>query len=195
MLMFTLVGALYVIELVNMALPFNLDEVGGIVPRQVSRLDGILFAPLLHLGFTHLMSNTVPLLVLGWLVLAGGVREFVVVTVVVWVTSGAGTWLIGSEAVHVGASGVAFGWMTFLLVRGFFTHSFGQTAVAAVLFFCWGGMLWGMLPGQPGISWEGHLFGALGGLIAASAVARAPRARAVREPGPPETGPPGRIAA
>lgn len=85
---------------------------------------------------------------------------------------GLGTWLFGSPGLHLGASGLVFGWMVFLLVRGFFVRSLGQILVAAALFLYWGGMLWGVLPGQPGVSWEGHLFGALGGLLAAWLVAR-----------------------
>lgn len=167
---------LYAIELADQLLPARLDD-NGIVPRQVGGLDGILWAPLLHGNWAHLLSNTLPLLVLGWLVMSGGLRQFIAVTVTVWVIGGLGTWLVGAPPVHVGASGVAFGWLVFLLVRGFFLRSFGQVLVSAVLFFYWGGMLWGVLPGQPGISWEGHLFGALGGLLAAWLVARSTRSK------------------
>lgn len=166
---------LYLVELVDqLGLAGNLDD-NGISPRDVDGLDGILWAPLLHVGWGHLISNTVPLIVLGWLATSGGLRQFVAVTATVWIVGGVGTWLVGSEATHIGASGVAFGWMVFLLVRGFFQRNAGQIVVAVVLFFFWGGMLWGLVPGQPQISWAGHAFGALGGLVAAWLVARGDR--------------------
>ena len=182
-----LVAVLYGIELVDVILPADLDE-NGILPRSVDGLDGVFWAPLLHDGWPHLLSNTVPLLVLGWLMMSAGLRNFIAVTAVVWIVGGLGTWLVGAPAVHVGASGVAFGWLVFLLVRGFFLRSYAQMFVALLLFFYWGSMLWGVLPGQPGISWEGHLFGALGGLVAAWLVARSTRGDAGAEP-------PGRLAA
>lgn len=164
-------------------------ELNGIQPRDPNGLDGVLWAPLLHGGWDHLISNSVPLLVLGWLVLANGPRQFVAVTATVWLAAGLGTWLIAEPGTtHVGASGVAFGWMVFLLVRGFFLGSCAQILVAAVLFFYWGGMLWGVLPGQPDISWQGHLCGALGGLVAAWLVSRN-----TRGPGKPSA--PGTLAA
>jgi membrane associated rhomboid family serine protease len=184
------VVVLYGIEFYDAASPTYLDE-NGIGPRQADGLDGILWAPLLHLSWAHLWANTLPFLVLGWLVLAGGLRQFVAVTATVWIVGGLGTWLVGAPAVHVGASGIIFGWMVFLLLRGFFQRSFAQILVALVLFFYWGGMLWGVLPGQPGISWEGHLFGALGGALAAWLVARGTRKRAT---GPAPGNPPGTLA-
>lgn len=169
------VALLYVIELVDLALPAKLES-NGILPRHLVGLDGIVWSPLLHDTWGHLIGNTIPVLVLGWLVMAGGLRQFVAVTALVWIVSGVGTWLVGTAAgVHIGASGLAFGWLVFLLVRGFFARSFAQILVAVVLFVYWGGMLWGVLPGQPGISWEAHLFGALGGLLAAWLVARSDR--------------------
>ncbi|MFR9731547.1 rhomboid family intramembrane serine protease [Saccharopolyspora sp. MS10] len=172
-----MVAVLWVIEFWDQATGEHLDA-NGIVPHRLDGLDGVLWAPLLHAGFAHLMSNTIPLLVLGWLLLANGVRQFVAVTAVVWLVAGLGTWLIATgPSTHVGASGVAFGWMVFLLVRGFFARSFGQIVVAVVLFFYWGGMLWGVLPSSPLVSWQGHLCGALGGLLAAWLVARGTRER------------------
>jgi membrane associated rhomboid family serine protease len=182
--MFLFVGLLYGVEAVDVAMSGGLN-VYGIEPRQVDGLDGVLFAPLLHDGWGHLLSNTMPLLVLGWLVMSGGLRQFVGVTALIWIIGGLGTWLVGAPGIHIGASGIAFGWMVFLLVRGLFLWSMRQIFVALLLFFYWGGMLWGLVPGQPGISWEGHLFGALGGVLAAWLLARNSRGGA--QPRPPGT--------
>ncbi|RKT83115.1 Rhomboid family protein [Saccharopolyspora antimicrobica] len=176
-------AALYGIEFYDQVNPAARLDDNGILPRDVSGLDGILWAPLLHVDWAHLWANTLPFLVLGWLVLAGGVGQFIAVTATVWVIGGVGTWVVGAPAYHIGMSGVIFGWMVFLLVRGFFQRSVAQILVAVALFFYWGGMLWGVLPGKEGISWEGHLFGALGGLLAAWLVARSTR-RQVASSGP-----------
>ena len=166
------VAALYVIEFVDATVYQQTLNNEGIWPRRVDGLDGIIWAPLLHGDFAHLGANTLPLLVLGWLVLAGGIAQFVGVTATIWLLGGVGTWLVGVPGSHLGASGLIFGWMVFLLMRGFFARSVGQIVVAIVLFLYWGGMLWGVLPGQPGVSWEGHLFGALAGALAAYVVGK-----------------------
>ena len=177
MLLFTL--ALYVIEAYDVSTGLALDDEEGIIAREPSHLDGVIFAPLLHHGWDHLASNTLPFLVFGFLAMAGGIAQFIAVTATVWLLSGIGVWLLAPPgSVTVGASGVIFGWLVFLLFRGFFAHSLKQILLAAVLFFLWGGVLLGVLPGQPGISWQAHLFGALAGILAASIVARADRRRA-----------------
>ena len=161
------VALLYVIEVVDTVLDHRLDR-EGIEPQQVDGLPGILFAPLLHLGWEHLLGNTVPLLVLGFLVLVSGVRLWAGVTAITWVVGGVGTWLVAPpNTIHLGASVLIFGWLVFLLLRGFVTGRFGQILLGVVILFLYGGILWGVLPGQPGISWQGHLFGAVGGAIAA----------------------------
>ncbi|HEX2300464.1 MAG TPA: rhomboid family intramembrane serine protease, partial [Pseudonocardiaceae bacterium] len=109
------------------------------------------------------------------------INQFVMVTATIWVVGGLGTWLVADGGTHLGASILIFGWMVFLLVRGFYARSAGQITLAGMLFLLWGGMLWGVLPGTPGVSWQGHLFGALGGLLAARLVASANRARYHRE--------------
>jgi membrane associated rhomboid family serine protease len=178
MLAFTAV--LYVSEAIDQVTRVDLDQ-NGIVPRQVSGLDGVLWAPLLHGGWGHLIANTLPFLIFGFLALANGVGQFVAVTATIWLLGGLGVWLTGPDGtVHVGASGLIFGWLAFLLARGFFTRSGRQILLAVVLFLLWGGMLLGVLPGQPGISWQGHLFGALAGLLAAWLVAGADRRPSTR---------------
>jgi membrane associated rhomboid family serine protease len=174
MLAFTAV--LWVLEIYDFTTGQQLDR-DGIVPRTESGLEGILWAPLLHGGFAHLIGNTAPFLIFGFLVLANGLRRFVTVTALVWLLGGLGVWLTAPDgSVTIGMSGVIFGWLAYLLVRGFFAHSGTQILLALVLFFFWGGILLGVLPGQPGISWQGHLFGALAGVLAAWLVA--PRRRA-----------------
>jgi membrane associated rhomboid family serine protease len=179
-------GVLYLTEAVDTLLGGALDA-DGIWPRHLDGLYGILWAPLLHQGWQHLVANTVPLLVLGFFVLAGGVGQFIAVTATVWLVGGFGTWLTGSPGVHLGASTLIFGWLVFLLMRGFFARSPAQILLAVVLFTTWGGLLWGVLPGTVEISWEGHLFGALGGLIAAQLVVHADRSGAhqahIEQPG------------
>ena len=177
--MLVLTAGLYVIEAVDIVSGGALDRNYGIEPLQVDGLDGVLFAPLLHGNWAHLIGNTVPFLVLGFLAMAGGIRQFVVVTATIWVLGGLGVWLTGGNGIHIGASGLIFGWLVFLLTRGFFARTGLQILLAVGLFFVWGGILFGVLPGQPGISWKAHLFGALAGLLAARLVAGADR-RAVR---------------
>jgi membrane associated rhomboid family serine protease len=167
---------LYLIELVDAAMSGRLDQF-GIQPRTLGGLDGVIWAPLLHHGWAHLFANTLPVLLFGFLALAGGVGPWIAVTVTIWLFSGLGVWLVGNVGTTVGASGLAFGWLAFLLVRGIFNGSFGQIVVAGVLFLYWGSTLLGVLPGNPGVSWQGHLFGAIGGILAAWLMSLANRTR------------------
>lgn len=178
MLLFT--ALLYVIELVDTLSGDWLQNEGGVEPRELDGLDGVLFSPLLHDGWGHLFANTLPFLIFGFLAMAGGIGEFVTVTAIIWLVGGLALWLFGpSNHDIVGASGVIFGWLAFLLVRGFYARSPGQIVLAVLLFFLYGGTLLGVLPGDPRISWQGHLFGALAGVLAARMVARPDR-----RPGP-----------
>jgi membrane associated rhomboid family serine protease len=151
----------------------------GIRPLNPSGLWGILFAPFLHHGFPHLIANTVPLAVLGWLVMVRRTRDFYTVTLLVILVSGLGTWLTGSlfvprgvQVVHIGASGVVFGYLGFLLTRAFFDRHIVSALLALVAGILYGGLLWGILPGQRFISWQAHLFGFVGGAIAARLLAQ-----------------------
>ncbi|QKT11065.1 rhomboid family intramembrane serine protease [Rhodococcus sp. W8901] len=157
---------LYVLEAVDTVAGNPLDQ-WGIEPRTLDGLWGVLFAPMLHFGWGHLFANTVPLLILGFLVLMSGIGRGLAATGIIWVIGGVGTWLTGGVGAHLGASVLVFGWLTFLLVRGIFTRSIGQILLGVVVLFVYGGMMWGVLPGQYGISWQGHLFGAIGGVVAA----------------------------
>ncbi|MDR3662197.1 MAG: rhomboid family intramembrane serine protease [Mycobacterium sp.] len=146
----------------------------GIRPLETDGLWGILWAPLLHANWEHLAANTGPALVLGFLVTLAGLGRFLAATLIIWIGGGLGTWLIGNigsppgvESVHIGASGLIFGWLTFLLVFGFFTRRVWQIVVGIVVLFIYGGVLWGALPGTFGVSWQGHLCGGVVGVFAA----------------------------
>lgn len=168
------VGAvLTIVQLVNAAVGYDLNRF-GIRPRTRAGLWGILDAPLLHTSWSHLLSNLIPVLVLGFLVLVAGLRQFVSVTVLIWLLSGFGVWLTGTAgSTVVGASTVVFGWLAFLVFRGVFTRRFTQLVLGLVVLAIYGGMFWGVLPGRPDISWQGHLSGAVAGVLAAFLVARA----------------------
>jgi membrane associated rhomboid family serine protease len=165
---------LYLVEFVDLVVLHGSLNHDGIRPRTLSGLGGVLWSPFLHENWGHLAANTLPILVFGFLAMAGGMAQFVSVTVLVWLVSGLGVWATaGSATVTIGASGIAFGWLAFLLVRAVFNRSFGQIDVALVLLFYWGSILWGLIPGQPDISWQGHVFGAIGGVLGAFLATRA----------------------
>ena len=137
----------------------------GIRPRTPQGLWGIPAAPLLHGGWAHLAANTLPFVVLGWLVMLRRMRDFLLVTVVVVLVGGLGVWLIGApNTIHIGASGLIFGYVGYVLARGYFERSIGSVLLAGVVAVVYGGALFGLLPGQPGISWEGHLAGFASGV-------------------------------
>jgi membrane associated rhomboid family serine protease len=169
----TFVALLYVIEAWDQVTGEHLEN-NGIRPLETDGLTGIVFAPLLHANWGHLAANTVPALVLGFLVTLAGMARFVWATAIIWILGGFGTWLIGNigappgvETNHIGASGLIFGWLTFLIVFGFFTRHAWQITVGIVVLFVYGGILWGALPGTFGVSWQGHLCGGIAGVVAA----------------------------
>lgn len=167
------VAVLWGIQLLNAVVFRGGLAVYGIAPRHLVGLRGILFAPFIHGGFGHLMANTIPLITLGWLIMLQATADFLWVTLIAMGVSGLGTWLVGAgTSVHVGASGVIFGYLGFLLARGYFERSVSAIALALVVFVLYGGLIWGVLPNQPGVSWEGHLFGFVGGILAAKVLAR-----------------------
>lgn len=153
----------------------------GVRPRTLDGLWGILLAPFLHGNFAHLMANTLPFVVLGWFVMMQSMSHFWIVTLVTAVVSGLGMWLFGGNgSVHIGASGLIFGYFGFLLLRGYFERSASAILWAIVVVMLYGGMIWGVLPGRLGISWQAHLFGFIGGGLAAHLLARRP-ARSVAD--------------
>ncbi len=168
------VAAIWAIEVIDRVLGgINLQS-NGINPREVRGLDGILWAPLLHSGWRHLISNTFPFIVLGGLVAVRGARYWFTTLAIVVVLGGALTWLFGGSGNHVGASGVVFGFFGSLLGAAAFERRLAAGATALVAIMMYGGIIAGLAP-QPGISWEGHLFGALAGVAAAKMLAE-PRA-------------------
>lgn len=187
-------GALLtLVQVVNSIMSSRLSMDYGIVPRTAHGLIGVVTAPLLHATWGHLLSNLVPVLIFGFLIMLGNVRQFIAVTLLVWLIAGLGVWVLGpSHTDTIGASGLVFGWLAYLVTRGVFTRSVGQIAVGLVLLVLWGGVFWtgiikvaaADITGVVTISWQGHLFGAIGGVLAAFLVARSdrPRRRAQAKP-------------
>lgn len=173
------VGLLWVIETVDWLIFRGGLDVLGIHPRAISGLMGIFLAPFLHAGFGHLIANTIPLLVLGFLASSRKLMDVYVVAFASMLVGGIGTWLFGGVGtVHLGASGVVFGFLGFLMGRGFYERSASSIALSTVVTLLFGGMLTGVLPTVgAGISWQGHLFGFLGGLLTARIMGRELRAR------------------
>jgi membrane associated rhomboid family serine protease len=163
-----MVALMWVVEIVDALGADNLDYDFGIRPRAVGGLDGVLFSPFLHGSWSHLIGNTIPFVILGGLIALGGLARVVAVSATVGIVGGVGVWLFASEnSVHIGASGLVFGYAGYLVARGFFTRSLLHFAVGAIVAAVWGTtLLSGLIP-QDGISWQGHLFGGLGGIVAA----------------------------
>lgn len=179
--MAAIAAGLIVIELIDALTPHHDLDANGIEPRQVGGLDGILWSPFLHGDWAHLFGNLGPGVVLGFLILMA--QRFLVVTAVVWAISGVGVWLTApSYSVTIGASGVIFGWLTYLLIRGIFNRNLWQILIGLVVFVIYGSVLWGVLPTDEAISWQGHLFGAIGGVVAAWYLAGGDRRRRAAPP-------------
>jgi membrane associated rhomboid family serine protease len=172
-------GLLWLVQIVNAFVFGGALSAYGVQPRTIAGLWGILFAPFLHASFAHLIANTVPLLVLGWLVMLRKKRDLFTVSALAALVGGLGTWLIGPAlSVEVGASVLIFGYLGYLLLRGVFERRLWPIVGSVLVFFFYGGALFGVLPGAAGISWQAHLFGLLGGILAAR-VLRTPRVAAV----------------
>lgn len=166
------VATMWALEIADLALGGALNAY-GIAPHHIIGLRGILFAPFLHGGLGHLIANTIPFIVLGWFVMLQETRDFFVVSAITMLVSGLGTWVFGSpNSVHIGASGLIFGYLGFLLARGYFERNFPSILLSITVGILYGSTIWGVLPTRPGISWQGHLFGFIGGVIAARLLAR-----------------------
>lgn len=140
----------------------------GVIPRTLTGLRGILFAPFLHANMQHLIANTIPFLAMGWLVMLRDARHFLPVTLFAMLGSGLMAWLLGAPgSVHIGASGVVFGYFGFLLLGGWYARSFMSISLSILVAVMWGGLVLGIAPGQVGISWQSHLGGFIAGVLAA----------------------------
>lgn len=139
----------------------------GIHPLDPASLPHIVSAPLLHANLSHIMSNSIPGAIFCFLIGYSGSRVFWEVTLIAGVIAGLGTWFLGGIGTnHIGASGLVYGWLAYLVVRGFFNRSPQQISLGILLGFLYSGLIWGVLPTTPGVSWQGHLFGAIGGVVA-----------------------------
>jgi membrane associated rhomboid family serine protease len=168
---------LFFITLIDELTGHQLNADAGIHPHDLTRLDGIALAPFLHNSFGHVTANSVPLIMLGTFMLVGGVKRFLIATAIIMVTSGLAIWLIGDPNTYVvGASGVCFGYLGTLLTRGIVERSRWNIAAGLLIGMLYGWLIIGVLPGDPMISWQGHLFGFVGGVLAAVVLRRRPAA-------------------
>ncbi|GIF10853.1 rhomboid family intramembrane serine protease [Actinoplanes teichomyceticus] len=167
--MCAVIPILFLVEALDVAAGAGtLDLAGGIVPRHVDGLDGVLFSPFLHAGWDHLYGNAVPLILVGTFALAGGARRFIWSTFVIMLVSGLGVWFVGDPGtVVVGASGVIFGYLGLLFARGFVERSWWNLAVAAFIGLLYWYQVYNILPTDRAVSWQGHLLGLIGGFVAA----------------------------
>lgn len=140
----------------------------GVIPRTLIGLRGILFAPFLHGSLPHLLANMIPFAIMGWFVMLRDSRHFIPVTLYAMIGSGMTAWLLGAPgSVHVGASGVIFGYLGFLMLSGWYARSIASILLSLLVTFLWGGLVFGVMPGQVGISWQAHLGGFIAGVVAA----------------------------
>ena len=165
----SLIAILWIVQIINSEfLAGALNYYGGIHPQSSTGLTSIFFAPFLHGSYGHLAANIPPLIILGWLIMLRGVRDFFFVSIVTIIVSGLGIWYFGApNSIHIGASGLIFGYFGFLLLRSLFDFSVLSVIFALTAGFLYSGLIWGILPSDPNVSWEAHLFGFLGGIFAA----------------------------
>jgi membrane associated rhomboid family serine protease len=178
-LLLAIVAVMWIVEVINSLDHYALDNDGSLIPRDFPRIWAIFTSPFLHFGWQHLIDNTIPLLFLGLIIALAGASRVVLVTLIVIVVGGLGTWLIApGNSQTVGASGLVFGYAAYLLTRGIFDRSALEIVIGVIVAVIWGGALLSSLVPQTGISWQGHLCGAIGGVVAAWVLAdRAPGKR------------------
>ncbi|MDA1360148.1 rhomboid family intramembrane serine protease [Glycomyces luteolus] len=171
-----IIALLWLILIIDIVLPAHLTGY-GITPRTTEGLfPGILAAPLLHAGAPHLISNTIPLAVMGTIAALRDWRGMWIALACSLVVSGLGVWLLAPAwSVTVGASGIAFGLFGYLLARGVFIRSIADILIGVLIVIVYGSLIWGVLPSHPHVSWQAHLFGFIGGILAAFATAKAAR--------------------
>lgn len=191
-LLAAMVAAMWIVEVINALDSNRLDNAGGIYPRNLDHLWAIFTSPFLHAGFGHLIANTIPFVFMGAIIALRGAARLALVTLIVIIVAGIGTWLISPSGTDtVGASGVIFGYAAYLLTRGLFNRSVIELMTGAIVGVLWGWALIVSLVPHGHVSWQGHLTGAIGGILAAwllagwdrrDAVGRLPSSRSRREP-------------
>src|SRR5512141_3127687 len=140
----------------------------GVIPRTLTGLRGVVFAPFLHGSLAHLVSNSIPFVVLGWLVTLRDSRHLLSVTITGMIASGLTAWLFGAPgSIHIGASGLIFAYLGFLILSGWYARSVFSILLSIIVTLLWGGLILGVMPVSPGISWQAHLGGFIGGVLAA----------------------------
>ncbi len=170
------VSLLWAIEILDVFVFRGALNSYGVRPRTIDGLEGILLMPFLHGSFAHLAANTLPFLIFGWLIMLQETSDFFIVSAITVLVSGLGVWLTGApNSVHIGASGLIFGYFGFLLLRGYFQRSFTSIAISLIVGFFYGSLIWGVFPSQPGVSWQAHFFGFAGGILAAQLLGRQKR--------------------
>ena len=157
---------LWAVHLLSLLLNEDLSKL-GLLPRNLIGLLGIFTSPLIHADFSHLISNTIPLIILGWIIFYFYPKVSYILFLFIYFVTGLLVWIFARQVFHIGASGIVYGFVSFLFFSGIFRKDNTSIALALVITFLYGGLVWGMVPGWKGISWESHLFGAITGLIAA----------------------------
>jgi membrane associated rhomboid family serine protease len=163
----SIVALMWFLEILDKLILGGALDGWGVKPLTAIGLRGILFMPFLHKGFIHLLANTVPFVVLGWLVMVRRTADFYIVTVIAMLVGGLGVWLLGGSHIHIGASGLVFGYFGYLVFRAYFERSLKSFAIALVVIIFYGGLFLSLFVVRAGISWQGHLFGFAGGVLAA----------------------------
>ena len=167
LVMLLLLAGLWMLEFLDQLSGHQLDQL-GIHAREVDGMPEIFTAPFLHAGWDHLLSNSLPFYVLGFLVLLSGLARWLASSLIIIVISGMAAWsLTPAHTIILGASGLIFGWLTYLLARGIWSRRPAQVVVAALVLLVYGGLIWGIFPSGAGVSWQAHLGGAIGGVVAA----------------------------
>ncbi|MCG8410258.1 MAG: rhomboid family intramembrane serine protease [Bacteroidales bacterium] len=157
-----LVAIIWAIFIINSIIPYNLNQL-GIIPRNLTGLRGIIFAPFLHGDYHHIVSNTVPIAFLLFVTFTFYPKHALKVTILSQLIGSSLVWIFAREAVHIGISGLIYSLVAFLIIAGIYKSDFKSILVSIIIAFIYGGLIWGVLPTTYGISWEGHLFGALVG--------------------------------
>ncbi len=189
---FTVIGALltllWVVQIANLADDGRLIRF-GLRPRELNGLEGIVTSPFLHANSGHLLANSVPFLALGWIVLTSGLRQWALATVIIMLVDGLFTWLAAPSGLVVGASGVVFGWLGYLIARAYFARKIAWIIIAVAATATFSSLFFGLLPGTAHVSWQAHLGGFGGGIVAGGVLH--PRKRKPKRSTPAIAGPVG----